>query len=123
MPMPHEATLCEYFAINRNPQGWTSFEALGGRSLPGFKTKRVAKSDDGKHLCFTIGETERGRAAGLAEIVEIVIRSAGLPLHRIKSTNGQVDKTYVGFDLTAVDEPLLRSILRRVAANVDCLTV
>jgi hypothetical protein len=96
---------------------------LGGNLMPGFGTKRVAKSVDGERLHVTIGETQKGQGANLDEIVEAIIRSEGLEVLRLPTTDGnrKDEKIYPGFDLSAVSDDQLRIILRRVQANIDAL--
>lgn len=120
--MFHEEILRRYFAINDDPKGWTSLETLSGEQLPGFRTHRIAKSETGDRLYFTIGETEKGRRAGLNRIIESIIQAAGLQVLSLPSTNGsRKDKIYKGFDLRQVNAPELETILQRVQANIDCL--
>jgi len=74
---------------------------------------------DDKHIDFTIGETEKGKAAGLNETIETIISEAGLPLHQEPSSNGT--RIYTGFDLNAVSDHELRAILRRVYAAIESI--
>jgi len=120
--MFHEQILRRYFTINDEPKGWTSLETLRGEQLPGFRTHRIAKSETGDSLYFTIGETKKGKQAGLDRIIEDIIEAAGLQVLSLPSTNGnRKDKIYKGFDLRQVNATELEMILQRVQANIDCL--
>ena len=121
--MLKEEILKEFLAINNEPEGWIALDALDGNRMPGFGTKRVAKSVDGERLHVTIGETQKGKDANLDEIVEAIIRSEGLEVLRLPTSDGnrKDEKIYPGFDLSAISDDGLRTILRRVKANIDAL--
>lgn len=113
--MLKEQVLKEFFPIKNNA-GWQSFNMPSGSTLSGFGTKRIAKSTDGVHIEFTIGETEKGKAAGLNETIRTIIRGAGLPLHQQSSSNGT--RIYTGFDLSVVSDDELREILCCIDAAI-----
>jgi hypothetical protein len=120
--MLHEEILQRYFTINRNPQDWIALDTLDGTQLPGFKTRRIAKSETGETLYFTIGETEKGKTAGLDRTIEGIIQTSGLEVLSLQSTDGnRPDKVYPGFDLRVIDADQLDAILRRVQTNIDSL--
>ena len=116
--MIKEQILKEFFTIKNNA-GWTSFKIRNGANLSGFRTKRIAKSTDGKYIDFTIVETEKGKAAILNETIETIITKAGLPLHHEPSSNGT--RIYTGFDLNAVSDEELREILRHIYAAIESI--
>jgi hypothetical protein len=121
--MFHEQILRKYFTINKAPKGWTSLETLSGEQLPGFKTRRVAKSETGDSLYFTIGETEKGKQAGLDRTIENIIAAAGLQVLSLPSTNGnRTDKIYKGFDLRQVSSTKLETILKGVQSSLESLS-
>ena len=121
--MFHEQTLRRYFIINDAPKGWTSLETRGGEQLPGFRTRRIAKSENGDSLYFTIGETEKGKQAGLDRTIENIIAAAGLQVLSLPSTNGnRKDKVYKGFDLRQVNATELETILQRIQASLESLS-
>jgi hypothetical protein len=119
----HEQVLSKYFTISRDAKGWVSFETLDGEQLAGFQTKRIAKSVDGEHFHFTIGETAKGKESGLDRIIEIIIQQRGLKVIPLPSTDGSSgsNKIYKGFSLNEVSAAELDCILRPVQANIDCL--
>jgi hypothetical protein len=120
--MFHEEILRRYFTINDEPKGWTSLDTLSGERLPGFKTHRIAKSETGDSLYFTIGETEKGRQTGLDSTIENIIETAGLQVLSLPSSNGKrKDKIYKGFDLRQVNATELETILQRVQASIESL--
>ncbi|SRR5713226_3526810 len=113
--MLKEQVLKEFFTINDKPEEWTSLETLNGAPPPGFRKNRIAKSTD-EQIFFPIGETEKGKAAGLSETIKTIIREAGLQLHEKSSSNGT--KIYAGFNLNDVSDDELREILRQIDAAI-----
>ena len=120
--MLHEQTLRKYFTINSEPKGWTSLKTLGGEQLPGFRTSRIAKSETGDSLYFTIVETEKGRQAGLDRTIENIIETAGLQVLSLSSSDGNRKvKIYKGFDLRQVNATELETILQLVQTSIESL--
>jgi hypothetical protein len=76
-----------------------------------------------KGAVHTIGETQKGKDANLGEIVEAIIKSEGLEVLRLPTTDGKHkgEKLYPGFDVGVISDEGLRRILRRVQANIDAL--
>jgi glucose/arabinose dehydrogenase len=113
--MLKEQVLKEFFIIKSNA-GWTSFKMPSGSNLSGFGTRRIAKSTDGKHIVFTIGETQKGKGARLNKTIKTIIADAGLSPYKESSSNGT--RIYIGFDLNAVSDHQLREILQSIVAAI-----
>ena len=87
-----------------------------GRHIPGYRTWRFGKVQDGC-LYFTIGETGPGRKANLNSAIERIIASHGLEVRRVAATHG-LPKEFVGFELGCAEETL-RSILDQALGEVN----
>ncbi len=95
--MEHEDILRAYFAFGSDAKGWTALETLDGSILPLYRTKRIAKVQDGCFY-FTIGETQHGTSRDLGSRFEEIIAENGRPTLHLPATHG-LEKTFVGFDL------------------------
>lgn len=115
--MLHESIFSTRFEINRDNDGWISFEANDGKQIPGFGTKRIAKLSGDTRFVFTIGETRKGKRNDLSRSIDEVIARHGLPVIEESTTNGTLrnQKIYKGFDLRLCTTQKLDQILNEVS--------
>lgn len=114
------AFLCRHFDVLTEARDWVRLDTLGQAPLPGFRTSRVAKVQDG-HLYFTIGETRLGRTCNLNGRLQCILGEEGLPVREVPASHG-LPKVFVGFNLDACSEATLERVVRRAYEAIAACT-
>jgi hypothetical protein len=114
--MLYKDLLEEYFSINPMKGKWqytfTKKPCSDWKVLDSSRIARTSAGTESSLFLFTIGAKQVCQPFGLNETLIRIIESCGLMVEEGKTTAGNRDATYVGFDLASKE--CSRDTLRRV---------